>query len=112
MSEELDKHPFISLVVLLGVLAAAFFIGYFNSTYAAPKTELPPPHPPSRFDAEMIALEKDAIRLAFSNHLTKLYTLWVTDPHDQPRRALTGTRTAEQAFIDAMAALEEREKQK
>jgi hypothetical protein len=105
---KIDEHPFISLVLLLGVLVAAFFIGYFYSEPEGQAQPLPP-LVPSKFDARLLVLDREAVENAYRTKIESLINVWLRDDTDQPRRAINGARAARKAFIGAMTEIEKRE---
>jgi hypothetical protein len=67
---------------------------------------------PSKFDKELIGLDKDAIRQAYHEQVVRLFAVWMKDETDQPRRALNGINQARRAYIESMTVLEQKEEQK
>jgi hypothetical protein len=112
VGEQIDEHPFVSLVFLLSVLAAAFFIGYF---YSEPeglaqgrKLEEPPI---SKYEKHLLALDREALDTAYKEHIKLVFSVWMKDPSDPsaPIRAGTGARNARAGFEKSMEAIEKRE---
>jgi hypothetical protein len=71
-----------------------------------------PTEPPStKYDAQILVLEREAIDEAFREQLKHLYLVWMRDESRQPERALTGTRQARSAYVRIMQAFERRQEQ-
>jgi hypothetical protein len=47
----------------------------------------------------------DGIDQALKNHAVNIFGVWQKDPHDQPRRAVTGMSNAVNAYVGSRAAL-------
>lgn len=47
------------------------------------------------------ALMLEALDEGFRDHITKVFSIWVADPRDQPRRAAVGSRNAIRAYVGA-----------
>ena len=65
---------------------------------------------PSKYDARIGELEKEAIEEAFKQHIIQLYKIWVTDNYQPkfPPKAIVGARNARDAFIRSMDAIGDR----
>jgi hypothetical protein len=94
----------IVLVILFALAAFGYFIGGWDEAQGEPLL-------PSKFDKELIALDKEAIKQAYHDQVVRLFAVWMKDEHDQPRRALVGINQARRAYIESMTALEKREQQ-
>jgi hypothetical protein len=64
--------------------------------------------PSSKWDATILALDKEAVAEAYKDQVMRLFQTWMKDPTGQPTRALTGVQNAKKAFIAAMDVLEKR----
>ena len=65
---------------------------------------------PSKYDTEIIALDREAVRQAYQNIIMHLFTNWMREGETQgPERALVGARRARRGYIAAMTAIEARE---
>jgi len=65
---------------------------------------------PTKYDAEIIEIEKQGVRRAYQDVVVLLFLSWMRDEHGQPERALAGIRRARQGYIAAMTAIEARER--
>jgi hypothetical protein len=69
------------------------------------------PTEPSKYDAQILVLEREAIDEAFREQMKHLFIVWMRDEARQPERALTGARQARSAYIRIMQAFERRQEQ-
>jgi len=60
-------------------------------------------------DKRLIELERDAIDVAYRDHVMLLFKNWLIDSHDQPQRAINGLKHARDCYREAMTAIEQRE---
>jgi hypothetical protein len=94
----------IVLIILFAMAAFGYFTGKWDEAQGAPV-------PPSKFDKDLITLDKEAIKQAYHDQVVRLFAVWMKDETDQPRRALVGINQARRAYIESMTALEKREQQ-
>jgi len=66
--------------------------------------------PPSKYDAHILQLDREAIEAAYREQVVHLFAVWMKDGAGQPGRAATGTRQARAAYIAAMTEIEKRER--
>jgi len=74
--------------------------------------EQQPPLPPyvvSKYEAELLKLEREAINDAFRSKITALWTVWMSDDRGQPARAVAGAAQARKAYILSVTELDRRE---
>jgi hypothetical protein len=92
-------------VVLLTVLFLLFFPGA--------SAERPHQIVPTKYDARIIELEKEALEDAYKRHIIRLFDIWVTDYRpdaSEPPRAVKGAINGRAAYARAMEGIEKREK--
>jgi hypothetical protein len=103
----MTKERWVALaVVVITVLTTLMLIALLEE--AEGKTEVVVA--PSKYDARIGELEREAIEAAFKQHIGQLYKIWVTDNYEPkfPPKAIVGARNARDAFIRSMDAIEER----
>ena len=103
----LGQRVAITVVIVLAILFALALIGYLTGrwdTADAQQTLLS-----SKFDARLIALDKEALDEAYKSRVLHLFEVWMKDETGQPGRATVGVRQARRAYIEAMTKVEERE---
>lgn len=105
-----DRHPFITIVGLLGFLLGTFFVALTAASQSAAPS-YPPALPPSQHDARILALDTEAIEAAYREHVQRMYSGWMKDDAGQPTRALTGVRQAQRAYIASMDAIKRRQEE-
>lgn len=111
MSAWVNRHPFAFLGGLLILWFSIFLVGLFASSEGA-VSSIPPPLPPSDYDARLVALDKEAIDQAYREQVQHVFGVWMKDPDsNQPNRALTGVRNAQRAYIASMDAIKRREEE-
>jgi hypothetical protein len=69
----------------------------------------PPPYVVSKYEADLLRLERAAIEDAFRAKITQLWQVWMSDDHGQPARAVNGALQARKAYAASMAEIERRE---
>jgi hypothetical protein len=69
------------------------------------------PTEPTKYDAQILVLEREAIDEAFREQMKTLFIIWMRDESRQPERALTGARQARSAYVRIMQAFERRQEQ-
>jgi hypothetical protein len=91
-------------------LAIAIVLAYVLLSIAKDDAQSEVVVAPSKWDARIGELEKQAIEEAFKKHIIQLYSIWVTDNYQPkfPPKAVVGARNARDAFIRSMDAIEER----
>src|SRR5215813_162551 len=104
----LSTQPFALLAALIGVLPAAFFFGLIISASGESRAPLRP-LPPSKYDAELVKLNKEAVRDAYHAQIVHLFQTWMKDDTGQPQRAVTGAQNARRAYIAVMTELDKTE---
>jgi hypothetical protein len=93
----------VAIVVILIILLAC--VGYLSGRWEAQAQ----PIPPSKFDKRIAELDREAIDEAYKEKVMALFNTWLSDPSEQPSRALKGAQNARRAYIGAMQAIERKE---
>jgi hypothetical protein len=94
----------IVLVILFAMAIAGFISGRWEEAPAAPLLASP-------FDQHFAELEHEALDEAYKSRVHRLFEIWLSDSHDQPRRALVGIANARTAYTEAMTEVQKRERQ-
>jgi hypothetical protein len=93
----------IVIVALLLLAAFGYLTGRWDDTAGAQ------PLVPSKFDSDLVELDKEAVKQAYHDQVVHLFAIWMKDEKGQPDRALVGVRQARRAYVEAMTAIERRE---
>jgi hypothetical protein len=70
--------------------------------------EAPATPPPSKWDDQLIELDRQALDRAYVEQIQRLFGSWMSDDTGQPQRAVVGARRARRAYIAAMTEIETR----
>jgi hypothetical protein len=71
----------------------------------------PPPYLVTKYEGQLLTLEREAINDAFRAKITQLWTVWMSDDRGQPARAVAGATQARKAFVQSMQELDRREEE-
>jgi hypothetical protein len=93
----------VAIVVILIILLAC--VGYLSGRWEAEAQGVPP----SKFDKRIAELDREAIDEAYKEKVMALFNTWLSDPSEQPSRAVKGAQNARRAYIGAMQAIEKKE---
>ena len=94
----MPREASILVIVLIAILIA---LGAYFALAAKAQSPLPCFEISER--DRLIALSDQAIDAAFTEQVKALFAIWVRDPGDQPRRAMTGMSTNLSAYHRARA---------
>jgi hypothetical protein len=97
----------LTLIIILVILFALAAFGYFTGRWgddAEAQTV-----PPSKYDKRIAELDREAIDEAYKEKIIALFNTWLSDPSEQPSRAVRGAQNARRAYIGAMIEIEKRE---
>lgn len=101
----------LAIVVVLACLFAlavfGFLTGGWDDADAAPSS-LPVP-PISKYEKELIALDRAAISEAYQSQINHVFLIWAKDENGQPQRALIGAKQARSMYERSMDAIHDRE---
>jgi hypothetical protein len=95
----------ITVVIVLAILFALALYGYLTGGWEAEAQVVPA----SKYDKRIAELDREAIDAAYRDKIEALFTTWLSDPSDQPSRAVKGAQNARRAYIGAMTEIEKRE---
>jgi len=101
-------------VVIVALLLLALF-GYLTGGWEAQGETRSGPSlilmlPPSKWDAKIIELDKQALDEAYVNKIKLLFDVWVREGRETPERPVKGATEARRAYIEIMQAIEQRER--
>ncbi len=100
------KHRIaITFGIVMAVLFGLALIGYLSGGWEAQGEVI---HP-TKYDARMDALQREALDEAFVGHFVLLFSTWMKDPNYGPSRAKVGAAHARKAYADVMDEIESRE---
>src|SRR5262245_30620437 len=66
--------------------------------------------PPSKWDAKILELDKQALDEAYVHKIKQLFDVWVREGRDNPERPVKGATEARRAYQQISEAIETREK--
>jgi hypothetical protein len=95
----------ITVVIVLAILFALALYGYLTGSWEAEAQTVPP----SKYDKRIAELDREAIDEAYKEKIIALFNTWLSDPSEQPSRAVKGAQNARRAYIGAMQAIERKE---
>jgi hypothetical protein len=95
----------ITVVIVLAILFALALFGYLTGGWDAEAQVVPP----SKYDKHIAELDRAAIDEAYKEKIIALFQTWLSDPSEQPSRAVKGAQNARRAYIGAMQAIERKE---
>jgi hypothetical protein len=95
----------ITFVIVLVILFALALYGYLTGGWEAEAQVVPP----SKYDKRIAELDREAIDEAYKEKIIALFNTWLSDPSEQPSRAVKGAQNARRAYIGAMQAIERKE---
>jgi hypothetical protein len=107
----------IIVAALAAIFLATFLLSAYSQGYRLQSAEptLPPKgtlvNKPSPWDSFMLQLDKEALADAYRDQLKHVFSVWMRDDSDQPRRAINGANQARRAYILVRQAIEKREKE-
>ena len=97
----------ISFIIVVVVLLLLALIGWLSGGWEEVKAQ---EALSSRFDGDLIELDKEAVKQAYHDQVVHLFAIWMKDETGQPGRMTVGVRQARRAYIEAMTKIEERER--
>ena len=101
----IGKRIVITVIILLVILFALALFGYLTGGWEAEAQAIPP----SKYDKRIAELDREAIDEAYRDKIIALFGTWLSDPSEQPSRAVKGAQNARRAYIGAMQAIEKKE---
>jgi hypothetical protein len=108
----IERHHWLVFAALVTVLAIAFVVAYYASaSMQTAEAQAPVPHVVTEYESRLLELERKAIEDAFTQKITSLWTVWMSDDRGQPARALTGAAQARKAFAASIQQLDRRERE-
>ena len=68
--------------------------------------------PLSKYEEHLLKLDREAVDLAYKQHIGLVFGVWMKDPNDPdaPRRAGIGARNARAGYEKSMDKIEQRER--
>lgn len=93
----------ICLVILFALALAGYLTGAWNTDASAQTL------PISKWDAQMIALDKQALDQAYATQMAHVFGIWIKDGVADPSRARIGFGNARRGYDAAMTEIEKRE---
>jgi hypothetical protein len=103
----------ITFCIVLVVLFALALIGYLTGGWDQAEGAAPAVEPEiTKFESDVLALDREAMDKAFIAHLQLLFTTWMKDYGTEgvEGRVIRGAQNGRRAYIKAREALEQREK--
>jgi hypothetical protein len=98
----------LTFVIVLIILFALTFIGWISGGWdEAPAAPLLVASP---FDQRLAELEHEALDESYRQRVHLLFTNWLNDTRDQPKRMLVGISNARAAYTEAMTEIQKRER--
>ena len=88
----------IVLVILFAFAIAGFLSGRWEEVQA--ETALPP-RVPTKWDTRILELDLEALDRAYVENSVRLFSVWMRDESDQPRRMLVGLTQSRRAYNEA-----------
>lgn len=113
MAVWIDRNPLTAFGALLIFFAGMFFVGLFAASDAAQSDRKAVEDPPiSKYEEHLLVLDREAVDLAYKQHIGLVFGIWMKDPNDPqaPVRAGTGARNARAGFDKSMEKIEQRER--
>src|SRR5262245_15760928 len=92
----------LTFVIVMIVLFVAAFVGWSMGRWEAASQSLILTLSPSKWDAEIIQLDKQAVKEAYVAKIRQLYDVWVREGRDNPERPMKGAAEARRAYIELM----------
>jgi hypothetical protein len=106
--KSLEDLSLIQRLLLVAVIVAVVLLGlWLIASFDRKEASAAPA--PSKYDRDLLELDRQAVHNAYKRRLEHLFEVWMTDPIKQPQRATTGAANARRAYIDAMDGIEKRE---
>lgn len=108
----LPQRIALTVIIVLIILFALAGFGYFSGGWdvqAEPRTVDPYGELP--LDAVLLPIDKRALETAYSAHLTKLWTVWLTDGAKDATHFRNGLRIARGAYRQAADGIAKREEE-
>lgn len=100
----------LTIAIVFAILFALALFGYLTGGWDDANAEPLQPPTLSKYEKQLIALDREAINGAYREQVQHLFLNWAKDGQDQPRRAVTGAKQARRMFDLTMAAIDERER--
>ena len=104
---DLSQRIVATLIIVVVVILLLALIGWLSGGWEDVKAE---EIAASRFDGDLIELDKEAVKQAYHDQVVHLFAVWMKDETGQPARATVGVRQARRAYIEAMTKIEQRER--
>lgn len=113
MTAWIDRNPLTAFGALLIFFAGMFLVGLFAASDAAQSDRRGTEEPPiSKYEEHLLALDREAVDLAYKQHIGLVFGIWMKDPNDPqaPVRAGTGARNARAGYEKSIERIEQRER--
>ena len=110
--QSIGQRVVLTVIIVLIILLAISFIGWMSGRWdETPAQSLVLTLPPTKWDAEMLELEKQALREAYIDKMKSLFNVWVTSGLEDPQRPVKGAAQTRRAFIEIKKIHEMREQE-
>jgi hypothetical protein len=103
----------ITFCIVLAILFSLALIGYLSGGWDQAEGAAPSDEPEfSRFESDVLKLDREAMDKALIAHLQLLFTTWMKDygAEGVEGRVIRGAQNGRRAYIKAREAMERREK--
>jgi len=107
MKPAMRKEYFWALITLVIAISLAFVLINVVERDATPEEQLYQGVP---LDAHLLGVDKDALELAYKDHLKLLFSVWLKDDISTVQRINNGLRNARRAYAHAAEQIERRER--
>jgi hypothetical protein len=98
----------LTVFIVLAILFALALFGYLTGGWDN-EAGAQPVYVVTKYEPRLLELERKAIEDAFTQKITSLFIVWMSDERGQPARAITGATQARKAFIASMTEIDRRE---
>jgi len=95
----------IVLIILFAFALAGFLTGRWEEAQAQQR-EILPPRVSTKWDARILELDLEALDRAYIENSVRLFSVWMRDESDQPRRMLVGLSQSRRAYNEARDRIE------
>jgi hypothetical protein len=97
----------LTILIVLIVLFCVAAVGFFSGQWEAEGQDIAT----TKYDAHLIALDKQALEVAYHDQMKLLFNVWLRDSAGtEATRISNGTKIARRAYTQAATQIEQRER--